>query len=149
MRESRVQKAIELWKDNGYNCAQAVAATYCDLVNVDVTTAFKAMEAFGAGMGAKMGTCGAVAGAVFISSFVTSNGNIDSDKSNKSKLESYKLSGMITRAFHEICGSLTCNELKDSKGEHFTSCMDCIAHGCVLVETIVFEGEFEDQTFFK
>ena len=32
--ESRIKKTIEL-HDKGYNCAQAVACAYCDLVGVD------------------------------------------------------------------------------------------------------------------
>ena len=48
--ESRVAKTIELHK-KGYNCAQAVACAYCDLVGVDEDTMFKMAEGFGAGMG--------------------------------------------------------------------------------------------------
>ena len=35
--ESRIQKTIEL-HDQGYNCAQAVACAYCDLVGIDEKT---------------------------------------------------------------------------------------------------------------
>ena len=51
--------------DKGFNCCQAVACTYCDLFGMDEATAFKACEAFGAGMGGMQGTCGAVSGAGF------------------------------------------------------------------------------------
>lgn len=45
--ESRVEKTIELHR-KGYNCAQAVACAYCDLVGVDEETMFKMAEGFGA-----------------------------------------------------------------------------------------------------
>ena len=42
--ETRVEKTIER-HNKGYNCAQAVACTYCDLVGMDEETMFKATEA--------------------------------------------------------------------------------------------------------
>ena len=60
--ETRVLKTIER-HDKGYNCAQAVACTYCDLVGIDEETMFRITEGFGAGMGNMEGTCGAVSGA--------------------------------------------------------------------------------------
>ena len=63
--ESRVQKTLENHK-KGYNCAQAVACAYCDLVGMDEQSAFRATEAFGLGMGGMQATCGAVSGAVML-----------------------------------------------------------------------------------
>ena len=60
--ETRVEKAIEK-RDRGYNCAQAVACTYCDLVGLDEKTMFKVIEGFGSGLANMHGTCGAVSGA--------------------------------------------------------------------------------------
>ena len=48
--ESRVESTL-VKREKGYNCAQAVACTYCDLLGVDEKTVFKAIEGFGAGMG--------------------------------------------------------------------------------------------------
>ena len=42
--ETRVEKTIER-HNKGYNCAQAVACTYCDLVGMDEESMFKATEA--------------------------------------------------------------------------------------------------------
>ena len=50
MMETRVEKTIEK-RSKGYNCAQAVACTYCDMVGLDEETMFKLTEAFGLGMG--------------------------------------------------------------------------------------------------
>ena len=38
--ESRIKQTIELHK-KGYNCAQAVACAYCDLVDIDEKTALR------------------------------------------------------------------------------------------------------------
>ena len=48
--ENRVEKTIERHK-KGYNCAQAVVCTYCDLLNAEEQDAFRMSEGFGAGMG--------------------------------------------------------------------------------------------------
>ena len=47
---SRVEKALEN-HGKGYNCCQAVACAYADLVEVDENLIFAAGEGFGAGMG--------------------------------------------------------------------------------------------------
>ena len=86
--DTRVEKTIERHK-KGYNCAQAVACTYCDLVGVDEETMFKMTEALGLGMGCMDGTCGAVAGACILAGMKRSTGNLEKPDS---KAESYKLS---------------------------------------------------------
>ena len=58
--EERQERAIAL-HNKGYNCAQAVACTYCDLFGLDEETAYKMAEGFGLGMGL-MEVCGALTG---------------------------------------------------------------------------------------
>ena len=61
--ESRVEEAAER-KKCGYNCAQAVACTYCDLAGIDEETVRNLTQGFAAGIGGSMeATCGAVIGA--------------------------------------------------------------------------------------
>ena len=93
--DTRVEKTIERHK-KGYNCAQAVACTYCDLVGVDEETMFKMTEALGLGMGCMDGTCGAVAGACILAGMKRSTGNLEKPDS---KAESYKLSRAILCGF--------------------------------------------------
>ena len=94
---SRVEQTIER-HDRGYNCAQAVACTYCDLVGVDEETMFRMTEALGLGMGGMEGTCGAVSGACVLAGMVKSSGNLESPNS---KAQSYKLSREIVNEFLE------------------------------------------------
>ena len=64
--ESRVEQAAER-KMCGYNCAQAVACTYCDLAGIDEETVRNLTQGFAAGIGGSMeATCGAIIGAVDI-----------------------------------------------------------------------------------
>ena len=46
--ESRAEQAVEKYL-KGYNCAQAVACTYCEDLGVDPVVMFKAMEGLGRG----------------------------------------------------------------------------------------------------
>ena len=57
---TKVEKALEL-HGKGYNCAQAVACSFCEEFGVDQETMFKISEGFGFGMG-MMDMCGAVTG---------------------------------------------------------------------------------------
>lgn len=65
MLKSRVQEATALHK-RGYNCAQAVACTYCGLLNMSEADALRALEAFGAGIAASGATCGALCGLLIL-----------------------------------------------------------------------------------
>ena len=58
---SRVEKALEN-HGKGYNCCQAVACAYADLVGVDENLIFAAGEGFGAGMGGMQCTFGSLYG---------------------------------------------------------------------------------------
>ena len=106
--QTRVEETIVKHK-KGYNCAQAVACTYCDLLGMDEETMFKLTEALGLGMGGMEGTCGAVTGACVLAGLKRSSGNLESPDS---KAESYKLSREIVRRFKEQNQSVTCKTLK-------------------------------------
>ena len=148
MLKSRVQIAVDYYAKSGYNCSQAVALTYADLLGLDPLMCFKGMEAFGYGMGGRQGTCGAVSGAVFLAGFTTSTGHMDDDSTNKSKKVSYDLSNKITDAFYQKNGTLTCHDLKTAKGPYFRSCLNCIADAAILVEEMIFPGQFEKPDYF-
>lgn len=149
MMKSRVQTAVDYYAKSGYNCSQAVAVTYADLLGLDPMVCFKGMETFGSGMGAKLGTCGAISGAIYLAGFVTSTGHMDHDKTNKSKKESYDLAGKITTAFYEKNRTITCGDMKEPKSDKFRSCLDCIADAAILAEEMIFPGQFEKSTYYE
>ena len=74
--ETRIEETIKK-HDKGYNCAQAVACTYCDYVGVEEEVMFKMTEALGLGMGGMEGTCGAVTGACVLAGMKRSSGNLE------------------------------------------------------------------------
>ncbi len=132
--DTRVMQTKER-HDHGFNCCQAVACTYCDLFGMDEETAFKACEAFGAGMGGMEGTCGAVAGAVFLAGLKSSCGDLEKPIS---KGQTYQLSKEITARFKEKNRSLVCRELKGIEtGEPLRSCEGCILDAAALVEELL------------
>ena len=61
---TKAEYAISL-HDQGYNCAQAVACTFCKEFGVDETEMFKIAEGFGLGMG-MMEMCGALSGMMMV-----------------------------------------------------------------------------------
>ncbi|MDO4337233.1 MAG: C-GCAxxG-C-C family protein [Eubacteriales bacterium] len=136
--ESRVEKTIEK-HDKGYNCAQAVACTYCDLVGIDEETMFKLTEALGAGMGNMEGTCGAVSGACVLAGMKRSSGNLAAPDS---KGKSYKLSKAILNEFKGQNGSVICKELKGvGTGKILRACPDCIRDAARIAEDVLFGEE--------
>ena len=138
--ESRAVLAAERHK-KGYNCAQAVACTYCDLAGVSEEEAFRSTEAFGLGMGGMLGTCGALSGAVYLASLATSDGNLENPSTKKA---SYALSRELLNRFSEKNGSVTCRVLKglEGGGSVAVPCPICISTACDLVEQVLFPDTF-------
>ena len=136
--ESRVKETI-VRHDKGYNCAQAVACTYCDLFGYKEEDVFRMTEGFGLGMGCMAGTCGALSGAVLLAGLKNSDGQIDAPKT---KGKTYKLSRQLLERFQECCGSTICAELKGvTTGTPVHSCADCIMDAAAIVENVLFGGE--------
>lgn len=134
--ESRVKETLKK-HDQGYNCAQAVACTYCDLVGVDEEVMFKVTEGFGAGMGNMQGVCGAVSGACALAGMKNSTGNMAKPDS---KGRTYKLSKAILDEFKSQNSTLICEELKGKgTGKALRSCPDCIMDAARIAEKILFE----------
>ena len=84
--ETRVDKVAEKHK-SGYNCAQAVACAYCDLVGIDEETMFRMTEGLGLGMGGMEGTCGAISAAAVLAGLKISTADLEKPNS---KGTSYK-----------------------------------------------------------
>lgn len=136
--KSRVEETITRHK-KGYNCAQAVACTYCDIVGVDEETMFKITEGLGLGMGCMEGTCGAVSGACVLAGMKRSSGKLEQPDS---KAESYKLSKEIVRQFEEQNQSVVCKTLKGIEtGKVLRSCPDCIKDAAGILEQVLFSKE--------
>ena len=133
--ESRKEKANAL-HDKGYNCAQAVACTFADKVDVDEEVLFRACEGLGLGMGCMQGTCGAISGACVLAGFVNSSTNLDAPNS---KQATYRLSRQIVEKFQARNQGTICKDLKGVEtGKMLRACPDCIMDAVEFVEEVLF-----------
>ena len=131
---NKKEKAIEL-HNKKYNCAQAVACTFCEEIGESEQTLFKATEGFGLGMGCMEGNCGALTGAIMLAGYKNSDGNTDNPTT---KAATYQLSKAMVATFKEKTGSITCKELKGVEtGKVLCSCADCIRAGVETVEEVL------------
>ena len=68
--EERVAKARRLFKEDGYNCCQAVVLAYNDVFGLDDETAAALSSGFGGGMGRMREVCGSVSGMVMLAGLI-------------------------------------------------------------------------------
>lgn len=131
MMETRVQKAVELRNDKGYNCAQAVLCAYADLFGLDEKQAYKIAEGFGSGMGGMLDTCGAVTAAFMLIGLKNCSDALG-DKSTRP--ETYKRIRELAESFKNEAGSIVCRELKGETGLPVYPCPKCIETAAKLFE---------------
>ena len=105
--ESRIEEAANK-KMCGYNCAQAVACTYCDLAGIDEETMRNLTQGFAVGTGGSLeSSCGAI----------------------------MQGSRRIISAFKEQNGTVICKELKGIEdGIVKRECIDCVRDAAALLE---------------
>ena len=111
MENLRCEKAVEK-KHNGYNCAQAVACSFCKEASMDEDTLKKITQGFGAGLGTMAGTCGAISGAAVVA------GLINQDKAGTSQTVR-----SVMNQFKQQNGTVICKDLKGVEtGKIIRSC---------------------------
>ena len=97
------------------NCCQAVVRAFADTVSLDEATLTSLAAGFGSGMGTMEGSCGALVGAVMVSSLVSPDG------------AAMKNSRAIMPRFRELCGATICSDLKGiDTGKVLCSCENCV-----------------------
>ena len=91
----------------GYNCAQAVAAAFCDLTGMDKAQAAKLVSPFGGGFGRQREVCGAVSGMcmVFGHLYGYDSPNADNQMSVYSDVQA------LCAQFREVAGSIVCRDI--------------------------------------
>ena len=106
--EERVEKARRLFKDEGYNCCQAVVLAYNDVFGIDTATAAAMASGFGGGMGRMREVCGSVSGMVMLAGLIAPA----SDPSVKvDRTRNYALVQEVAGEFRRQNGSIICKEL--------------------------------------
>ncbi|MCD7904573.1 MAG: C-GCAxxG-C-C family protein [Clostridiales bacterium] len=141
MQKSRVSVAYENHK-KGYNCAQAVACAYSELLGMDEKTAFRAAEGFGLGIVGTNQTCGAVCGMIMLAGLKNSDGNLSKPQT---KLDTFALGRSMEEKFTEKNTTVMCNKLRGTDGitDRIRSCRGCIIDCAQITEDILFPSEFE------
>lgn len=92
----------------GYNCAQAVAMAFADMVGLDEKFCARAVSSFGGGMGRLREVCGAVSGMLFIAGILYGYDTKDDDAVKK---EHYARVQELAGKFREEAGSIVCREI--------------------------------------
>lgn len=106
--EERVAKAKRLFKEEGYNCCQAVVLAYNDVFGLDDVTAASLSSGFGGGMGRMREVCGSVSGMVMLCGLLEPSTD-PSDKSGRTR--NYALVQEVANGFRSLNGSIVCREL--------------------------------------
>jgi C_GCAxxG_C_C family probable redox protein len=104
---TRGDKAKEFFLQ-GYNCSQAVALAYADMLAIDFDTLAKMMSGFGGGIGRRRDVCGSVSAMVFVMSTLY---GYSQPKDSDGKKQTYSDVQQLTKEFEKINGSIICKEL--------------------------------------
>lgn len=106
---SRVEDAVAMF-ESGYNCAQAVFATYADVFGMDSVTALQLSSPMGAGVGRMREVCGAVSAMAMLAGLKEGN----TDPANEAgKAAIYELVQAMSNTFKQHTGSIICRDLLD------------------------------------
>lgn len=106
--EERVAKARRLFKEEGYNCCQAVVLAYNDVFSMDDDIAAALSSGFGGGMGRMREVCGSVSGMVMLTGLMAPA----ADPSIKvDRTRNYALVQEMAEEFRAQNGSIVCKEL--------------------------------------
>jgi len=100
------EQAIKTYQQ-GYNCSQAVYATFAERLGEDRATALKIASGFGGGIGRTGNVCGAVSGAIM--ALGLKHGFTEG--SPQAKADMYARAQEFMNAFTAQYGALACREL--------------------------------------
>ena len=103
---SKADEAVALF-NKGYNCSQALLATYGPSLGLDPSLALKVAGPFGGGMARSGDVCGAVTGAVMAIGLRYSSDEVDPD----AKARSYAAVQRLFEEFRQEHGSIVCRDL--------------------------------------
>jgi len=94
--------------NNGFNCAQAVFATYAEEFGINQAQALKISCGFGAGMGRRQEVCGAVSGAILL--IGCKHGKVRKEDTAANET-TYRLVREFSEQFISRHGNISCKEL--------------------------------------
>ncbi|MGN1095592.1 MAG: C-GCAxxG-C-C family protein [Eubacteriales bacterium] len=107
---NRKEKALEYFR-KGYNCAQAVFASFCDVTGYSEEDALRLASSFGGGMGRMREVCGTCSAMFMIAGILRGYSDANDTKAKK---EHYELIQSLAGKFKEKHGTIICRELLSS-----------------------------------
>ncbi|MBR3839892.1 MAG: C_GCAxxG_C_C family protein [Erysipelotrichales bacterium] len=134
----RIEKAKNLHRMQGCNCAQSVAVAFHDKMNIDEDTAFRISEGLGKGCAVET-ICGALTGCIMVISAYYSDGL---KGHGSSKMNTYEKTKAFLDTFKENEGTIICSELKArlmSNESKATNCTDYIVSAIRIMEDFIKE----------
>jgi len=105
--EERERRAGELFRA-GYNCCQAVAMTFADVIGLPESEIARLASGFGGGMGRMREVCGTVSAMTMVAGAMIPANDVN-DKA--AKTANYALVQEMADEFREMNGSIICREL--------------------------------------
>ena len=105
--EERERRAGELFRA-GYNCCQAVAMTFADVIGLPESEIARLTSGFGGGMGRMREVCGTVSAMTMVAGAMIPANDVN-DKA--AKTANYALVQEMADEFREMNGSIICREL--------------------------------------
>ena len=121
--EARKEYAAERKKE--MNCCQAVLVAFADKLGKNEDELLRLGSGFGSGMATMEGTCGALVGAIMVSSLLSPDG------------EARNNSRAIMSRFKELCGATICRDLKGiGTGKVLCNCEDCVRNAVLAAGDI-------------
>lgn len=93
---------------SGYNCTQAVALAFSDLLDMDQSMLLRMSSSFGGGMGRLREVCGTVSGMFLVAGILY---GYEDPKAFEEKAEHYGRIQELAARFREQQGSIVCREL--------------------------------------
>ena len=104
---SKKDIAIALFEE-GFNCAQAVSAAFCEETGMSKDAMVKLASGFGGGFGRLREVCGAVSGMVIVANILY---GYESPTDNEAKMNYYKDIQSIILEFKARNGAYVCGQL--------------------------------------
>lgn len=119
-------KAVLLKQSGGYNCCQAVTAALSELLDIPDDRLYDVAAGFCVGMGSMEATCGALIGAGMIAGIQT-----------KGKA-AVRYTRQLAQGFKEMCGAMTCKDLKGvDTGTVLCPCDECVRNAVLAYAKVL------------
>ena len=133
--------------ENGFNCAQSVVAAFLEQTGLPEQTAYRIACGFGAGMGRRQLTCGAVTGGIMV---IGMKYGKDAGRTDRDKEKTYQLVVDFMREFQGRHATTECRELLGcdlTTGEgkrhyeeshlHSTVCVECVKDAVTILDGLL------------